>query len=257
MSGPMDPIRDYFDTEARRYARERYDGSSCDQFAYQARRRLALEMLGAGHGRVLDIGSGPGVLTTELRRNGYHVYSLDVSIEMLRESRCGQTVRPAGPHFTQGRLPELPFVAGSFDAAMAIGVLAYLDDPLAGLTEIRRVLRTDGVAVLQASNAACPTSRLHSFLRRWYRRSAQLIGGPAYPHLAFPLKQFRLGTLRTSLREASLQIEGVAFYDFRPPFLQWIAPDAALAAARRLQRLEYSNAIRLFAEGMMLKVRAS
>jgi ubiquinone/menaquinone biosynthesis C-methylase UbiE len=256
MSGPTDPIRDYFDTEARRYTQERYDGSSCDQFAYQARRRLALDMLGAGRGRVLDIGSGPGVLTTELRRNGYHVYALDVSLEMLRESRSGQAPSPAEPHFTQGRLPELPFVGGSFDAAMAIGVLAYLDDPLGGLTEIRRVLKTGGVAVLQASNAACPTSRLHSFLRRWYRRSAHSIGGRGYPHLEFPLKQFRLGTLRASLRSTSLQIESVAFYDFRPPLLQWIAPHAALATARRLQRFEYSQAIRLLAEGILLKVRA-
>jgi ubiquinone/menaquinone biosynthesis C-methylase UbiE len=256
MSSPVDPIRDYFDTEAPRYVQERYDGSSCDQFAYQARRRLALEMLGAGRGRVLDIGSGPGVLTTDLRRKGYHVYALDVSIEMLRECRGGQKRGAAEPHFTQGRLPELPFVGGSFDAAMAIGVLAYLDDPLSGLGEIRRVLKPGGVAILQASNAACPTSRLHSFLRRWYRRSAQLIGGPAYPHLAFPLRGFRLGTLRSSLRLASLQLEGVAFYDFRPPFLQWIAPRAALATARRLQRLEYSKMLRLLAEGIMLKVRA-
>jgi ubiquinone/menaquinone biosynthesis C-methylase UbiE len=256
MSGPVDPIRDYFDTEARGYIQERYDGDSCDQLAYQTRRRLALEMLGAGHGRLLDIGSGPGVLTTELRLRGYRVYALDVSIEMLREIRCRQTGSESDPHFIQARLPELPFPVGSFDAAMAIGVLAYLDDPLGGLGEIRRVLRTGGVAILQASNAACPTSRLHSVLRRWYRRSAQLVGGPAYPHLAFPLKQFRLAALRASLRSASLQVESMAFYDFRPPLLQWIAPRAAVAVARGLQRFERSNRIRLLAEGMLLKVRA-
>lgn len=256
MSGPVDPIRDYFDTEARDYIQERYDGDSCDQLAYQTRRRLALEMLGAGHGRLLDIGSGPGVLTTDLRLQGYRVYALDVSIEMLRETRGRQIRSEIEPHFIQARLPELPFAVGSFDAAMAIGVLAYLDDPLRGLGEIRRVLRPGGVAIVQASNAACPTSRLHSFLRRWYRRSAQLVGGPAYPHLAFRLKQFRLAALRASLRTASLRIESTAFYDFRPPLLQWIAPRAAVAAARGLQRFERSNRIRLLAEGMLLKVRA-
>lgn len=257
MSGPADPIRDYFDTEARGYIQERYDGDSCDQLAYQTRRRLALEMLGAGRGRVLDIGSGPGVLTSELRLRGYGVYALDVSLEMLRETRCGQVGSEREPHFVQGRLPELPFPTGSFDAAMAIGVLAYLDDPLGGLAEIRRVLKPGGVAILQVSNAACPTSRLHSFLRRWYRWGARLVGGAAYPHLAFRLKQFRLGTLSVSIRSASLQIESMAFYDFRPPLLQWIAPRAAVAAARRLQRFERSQHLRLLAEGMLLKVRAS
>lgn len=252
----MDPIREYFDTEARRYMLQRYDGSSCDQLAYQARRHLALQMLGPGPGRVLDIGSGPGVLTAALRLNGHDVCALDVSLEMLREARRDQKFGAAVPRFIQGRLPELPFVAASFDSAMSIGVLAYLDDSVAALREIRRVLKTSGVAVLQVSNAVCPTARLHSLLRRWYRRSAHLLGGQAYPHLDFPLKAFRLGPLRALLRSSSFEVEAVAFYDFRPPLLQWVVPRIALSTARWLQGFEHSRAIRLLAEGIVLKVRA-
>ena len=249
-------IRGFFDAEASRYVRERYLAETCDQLAYQSRRRLALDLLGAGPGRILDIGAGPGILTADLRARAFDVYCLDVSLEMLRECRRTTGVEAGEPQLIEGRLPDLPFRSGTFDAAACIGVLAYLDDPAEGLREIRRVLRHDGVAVVQVSNSLCAAARLHSRLRRWYRLAGQLLGGKAYPHLGIPLKHFRLGAFRRSLESVSLRPEAVALYDFRPPLLQWVMPRTTLAAARWLQRFEYSKVPSFLAEGALIKVRA-
>jgi ubiquinone/menaquinone biosynthesis C-methylase UbiE len=158
--------------------------------------------------------------------------------------------------FVEGRLPELPFADCSFDAVLCIGVLAYLANPEKALMEIRRILRRDGLVVLQASNALCLTARLHSTLRRWYRRLGEALGGPAYPHLRIPLRALRPGTLHRLLEDARFRIESHALYDFRPPLLQWVAPSAALATAQRLQRLQHSHMLAWLGEGIVLRARA-
>lgn len=251
-------VRTYFDQESSRYLDERYARPSCDQLSYQNRRRLALELLGRGPGRVIDIGSGPGVFTSELLARGFKITEVDVSLEMLRESRHRIQQGPSARHvlFIEGRLPNLPVVDSTFDAVLCIGVLAYLGDPAASLREIRRVLKPGGIVVLQVSNALCPTSRLHSLLRRGYRRLGEALGGTAYPHLRIPLATFRLRDLRQALEMARLRVDSWARYDFRPPFLEWVAPSVALAASRRLQHFERSETLGWVAEGLVLKARA-
>ena len=251
-------IRSYFDSESTRYLQERYGRPSCDQLSYASRRRLALGMLDPAPGRILDIGSGPGVLTAALLDHGDRVCEVDISLEMLRESRRA-LARAGGPGrvtVAQARLPELPFPDGSFDTVTCIGVLAYLASPRDGIREIRRVLRSGGVAIVQVSNSRCVTSRVHSSLRRAYHRARAALGGPAVPHLEIPMTAFQYPQLDRDLRSARLAAESWAFYDFRPPLLEWLSPRAALALARRLQRLERSQTLRGLSEGTVVKARA-
>lgn len=256
---PFQDVRTYFDGESSRYLDERYRRRGCDQFAYQSRRRLVLDLIGGGPGRIIDIGSGPGIFTATLQEErGFDVIEVDVSLEMLRESRARveQESRRRRVTFVEGCLPNLPFAERTFDAALCIGVLAYVDDPALALREIRRLLRTDGVAIIQVSNALCPTSRLHSLLRRCYRRLSSSIGGRAYPHLWIPLTSFRLRALRALLEQEHFRLHSWARYDFRPPLLEWLLPSAALAASRSLQRFERADALGLLAEGIVLRADA-
>lgn len=251
-------VRAYFDRESSRYLDERYVRPSCDQLSYQSRRRLALELLGPGPGRVVDIGSGPGVFSSELLARGFRVVEVDVSLEMLRESRrrieSGSSLQQI--RFVEGCLPGLPFADRAFDAALCIGVLAYVPDPAQSLREIRRVLKPGGAVVLQVSNALCLTARLHSAVRRAYRRLGEVLGGPAYPHLRIRLASFRLRAFRRTLEQAGFWVDSWVRYDFRLPLLEWVAPSAALAASRKLQQLERCEAMGWAAEGLLLRVRA-
>lgn len=252
-------VKEYFDQQSSCYLDERYVRPSCDQFSYQSRRRLALEFLGSGPGNVVDVGSGPGILSHDLIARGYAVCEVDISLEMLRESRrrVGQGNGRGPVRFVEGCLPDLPFAHASFDAAACIGVFAYLKDPAASLREIRRVLKPGGILVMQVSNSACPTSRLHSLLRRGYRRLGEALGGRSYPHLRIPLASFRLAALRRLLAQEQFEVEDWGHYDFRAPFVEWIAPAGALAVAARLQRLEHSSSLGWLAEGIVLKARVT
>jgi SAM-dependent methyltransferase len=93
--------------------------------------------------RVLDVGCGPGALTAELvqRLGPAAVWAVDPSepfVAAARERHPGVDVRRAAAE-------ELPFGDGTFDAALAELVVHFMTDPVAGLREMARVARKDGV----------------------------------------------------------------------------------------------------------------
>ena len=96
----------------------------------------------AGGMRILDVGCGPGALTTELvaRTGAENVVAVDPSapfVEAARARHPGVTVELAPAE-------ALPFASGAFDAALAQLVVHFMSDPVVGLTEMRRVTRPGG-----------------------------------------------------------------------------------------------------------------
>jgi ubiquinone/menaquinone biosynthesis C-methylase UbiE len=93
--------------------------------------------------RALDVGCGPGALTAELvsRLGSAAVSAVDPSepfVAAAQERHPGVSVRRAAAE-------ELPFRDQAFDAALAQLVVHFMTDPVAGLREMARVTRTDGV----------------------------------------------------------------------------------------------------------------
>jgi SAM-dependent methyltransferase len=95
-----------------------------------------------GH-RVVDVGCGPGALTAELvRRLGpAAVAAVDPSEPFVAATR----VRNPGVTVLQASAEHLPFPDQAFDAALAQLVVHFMSDPVAGLAEMARVTRRDGV----------------------------------------------------------------------------------------------------------------
>jgi SAM-dependent methyltransferase len=93
--------------------------------------------------RVLDVGCGPGALTAELvnRLGAAAVSAVDPSepfVAVVRERFPAVDVRRAAAE-------QLPFPDNAFDAALAQLVVHFMSDPVAGLSEMGRVVRNDGV----------------------------------------------------------------------------------------------------------------
>lgn len=93
--------------------------------------------------RVLDVGCGPGALTSELvRRLGpAGVSAVEPSepfVEAARERHPGVDVRQAAAE-------QLPFPDGEFDASLAQLVVHFMASPIAGLGEMARVTRPGGI----------------------------------------------------------------------------------------------------------------
>lgn len=72
------------------------------------------------------------------------VHGCDASVDMIRFA--GHAVPTA--RLVTAALPRLPYAAGTFDAVTANFVVNHVTDPLAAVTELRRVTRRGGRVVL-------------------------------------------------------------------------------------------------------------
>jgi SAM-dependent methyltransferase len=113
------------------------------RYSVQLSPQLA-DLAGVGAGqRVLDVGCGPGALTTELvaRLGPELVAAVDPSEQFVEAAR----ERHPGVDVQQAAAEQLPFADGAFDAALAQLVVHFMADPVAGLREMARVTRRGGV----------------------------------------------------------------------------------------------------------------
>ncbi len=98
--------------------------------------------------QVLDIGCGPGTITTGLAAlvpEG-RVVGLDRAAGVLAEARAqAERQRQGNVSFEVGDAYQLAFADDTFDVVHAHQVLQHLSDPVAALTEMRRVCRPGGV----------------------------------------------------------------------------------------------------------------
>jgi SAM-dependent methyltransferase len=169
------------------------------------RRALVREALGAAPGeRVLDVGCGPGFYTAELFEQvgaSGAVVGVDASAAMLAAAarRC------PGATFHEGLATELQVADESFDAALTVQVLEYVEDVDAALAELHRVLRPGGRALVwdvdwsTASMHSSDPARMDRVLKAWDGHLAH----PALPR-----------TLGAGLRRAgfeAVRAEGHAF----------------------------------------------
>jgi malonyl-CoA O-methyltransferase len=102
---------------------------------------------------VLDLGCGTGRHTLWLAESGAHVTAIDFSENMLAEARRKRGVERV--RFRRHDLHEpLPFAAGQFDLAVSGLVLEHLRELAPFFTEMRRVLKPRGRAVVSAMHPA-------------------------------------------------------------------------------------------------------
>jgi len=102
------------------------------------------DLAGVEHGqRAVDVGCGPGALTAELvaRVGADAVAAVDPSEPFVAAAQA----RNPGVDVRLASAEQLPFPDDTFDVALAQLVVHFMSDPVAGLAEMARVTRPDGV----------------------------------------------------------------------------------------------------------------
>ncbi|MBO0733015.1 MAG: class I SAM-dependent methyltransferase [Methylocapsa sp.] len=102
--------------------------------------------------KVLEAGFGPGVcieLLTGLAKGGY-IFGVDISEDMLAQAarRNKKAIASGHVELRRGSAASLAFANNSFDKALAINSMQVWPDALAGLREMRRVLKPGGKVAL-------------------------------------------------------------------------------------------------------------
>ena len=190
----------------------------------------ALAGVAAGQ-RVLDVGCGPGALTTELVRlvGPDGVTAVDPSESFVAAARQ----RHPGVTVEQAAAEQLPFPAEAFDAALAQLVVHFMADPVAGLQELARVTRTGGVVAACVWDYAGGTSPLSTFWDAAREIDPDVddesrLPGARAGHLA---ELFAAAGI-CEVEEASLEvsIEHPTFEDWWEPYTFGVGPAGAFAA---------------------------
>ncbi len=121
-------------------------------------RRKAL--LNRPPGRVLDVGCGDGDFVAHLKPHGWEVHGIEFS------DAGSKLARAKGVQVYQGELKAANFPDGYFDVVTFWHVVEHLNDPLTEMLEARRILRDDGLLVIEVPNIASPTFKLCR--ERWW-----------------------------------------------------------------------------------------
>ncbi|HEY0004015.1 MAG TPA: class I SAM-dependent methyltransferase [Pyrinomonadaceae bacterium] len=135
--------------------------------------------------RILDVGCGTGANLELLARYG-EAEGVDVSADALSFCRARglEGVR-------QGEAEKLPFEDNSFDLVTALDVVEHLDDDVAGLKEMRRVLRPGGRALFFVP----------AFMFLW----------GVQDDVSHHRRRYTLASLSRSVRAAGLEVERATY----------------------------------------------
>src|SRR4051794_6447490 len=150
-----------FDVAAEKY--DRFMGTYAKPLA-----PLFADFAGVAAGqRVLDVGCGPGALTTELLRRlpVGAVAAIEPSEPFAQAARA----RHPGVDVRQAPAEQIPFGDGEFDAALAQLVVHFMDDPVRGIGEMARVTKPGGVVAACVWDHAGGIGPLSPFWRAAHR----------------------------------------------------------------------------------------
>ncbi len=117
----------------------------------ELRRRFARRVVNAitpyrRTGRLVDVGCNLGVFVDEARAAGFEAEGIDVSRGAIR---AGAIKLDLDGRLHHGTLADQSYSDSAFDVIAYLHCFEHLEDPVAELKEVRRILRKDGLLVIE------------------------------------------------------------------------------------------------------------
>ena len=131
--------QNFWDKNAGRYDRfMRKDAAAYEQL-YELLRPVVRQKT------VLELATGTGLIAKHIVRYADHIEATDASQEKIEQAKQG--VKSAKLYFSVQDMFHLPYADQSFDVVIVVNALHIVPEPEKALSEIRRVLKDDGVLV--------------------------------------------------------------------------------------------------------------
>lgn len=105
-----------------------------------------------GRLKVLDVGTGTGVIATSLALLGHDVTGVDLCSNMIAKAKENTAAMGLDVNFVCTSAGELPFADNSFDVVISRNLLWALPEPESTLKQWRRVLKPDGLLIYWDGN---------------------------------------------------------------------------------------------------------
>ena len=153
---------------------------------------------------LLETAAGGGYLAAQLKSRGIDVTGVDL---------VDRWEFPDIPFVCADLDDKLPFGSNTFDVAMIIEAISYLENPSHHIRELQRVVRPGGAVVLTMPNILCLQSRLRFLFKgtyRWFPHA--LYQGEDKPAQTNIYREpIRLTTMLIYLKREGLEVEHVVF----------------------------------------------
>ena len=131
--------QNFWDKNAGRYDRFMRKDTAAYEQMYELLRPVVRQKT------VLDLATGTGVIAKHIVRYADHIEATDASQEMIEQAKQG--VKSTKLYFSVQDMFHLPYADQSFDVVIVVNALHIVPEPEKALSEIRRVLKDDGVLV--------------------------------------------------------------------------------------------------------------
>ncbi len=144
--------------------------------------------------RLLDVGCSSGALLKVAQENGFQVSGAEPA------TQAAQTAQAMGFDVFPGFLQDAHFPDNHFDIVTLFEVIEHLTDPIALISEVRRILKPGGILLLGTGNADSWTV---SFIgNRWEYFDIRSHGG----HISF----FNPTSTRLMAKKTGFEIAGIS-----------------------------------------------
>ena len=135
----MEAHTDFWDKNAKRYDRFMRKDAVAYRQMYEMIRPVVKSKT------VLELATGTGLIAKHIVSTAKHIEATDASAEMIAEAKRDN--RSAKLFFSVQDMFHLPYADQSFDVVIVVNALHIVPEPEKALSEIRRVLKDDGVLV--------------------------------------------------------------------------------------------------------------
>ena len=158
---------DYFDELSDKWARNYEDKiEKWNEYNAKVRREnVACEFIHGEHnGTVIDLGCGVGSLLKRFCSMGFdRVVGIDISEHMISTAR---RINSNNIELFNCDVQNIsPIGSNSIDVCSALGVIEYFHDDKPFIKELNRILKINGVVVIQARNAKCIKYKISTFIK--------------------------------------------------------------------------------------------
>lgn len=107
--------------------------------------------------KILDLACGYGRLTLPLAKAGYQIIGIDLAQNLINEAKLQAKKQGLKVRFDVGSMTELPYESSSFDKIFCLWYsfdhLLTKNDQSKAINEMYRILKPNGLAFLEVSNA--------------------------------------------------------------------------------------------------------
>lgn len=180
------------------------------------------EMLEGLSGRVVEIGSGPGLNFGHYPPSVTDVVAVEPEPRLRRGSEAAARDAPVAVTVVDGTADRVSAIDEEFDAGVASLVLCSVHDQAAALAELHRVIRSGGELRFYE----------HVQSSRGGLARAQRAADAVWPWFAGGCHTSR--QTERAIGDAGFEIERIRRFDFRPSVVTALVAPHVVGAARRL-----------------------